>query len=148
TAPQVLQFKAVVWNRDGRPEALPPLHGDPDQAAVAINNQGQVVGVSGICGNAVGALSAKHAVLWDHGTITDLGNLGTVGGWNTPDAINDQGVVVGFTNVTADPANPVFHAFVWTRESGREKDLGVLPGDVNSEATSINNLGQIVGVSF
>jgi probable HAF family extracellular repeat protein len=147
-APQVLQFKAVVWGPDGEVAQLPSYHGEPDQAAVAINNRGQVVGISGICGTAVGALSAKHALLWDHGTITDLGNLGTVGGWNTPDAINDDGVVVGFTNVTPDPAHPIFHAFVWTRESGREEDLGVLPGDVHSEATSVNNLGQIVGVSF
>jgi probable HAF family extracellular repeat protein len=146
--PQVLQFKGVLWSPNGEPEELPSYHGDPDQAAVAINNNGQVVGVSGICGGAVGALSAKHALLWDHGTITDLGNLGTTGGWNTPDAINDQGVVVGFTSITTDPTSPVFHAFVWTKELGREVDLGVLSEDVNSEALSVNNQGEIVGVSF
>lgn len=146
-APQVLQFKAVVWEPNGQVQQLPSLHGDPDQAAVAINDRGQVVGVSGICGGAVGALSAKHAVLWDHGTVTDLGNLGGVG-WNTPTAINDEGVIVGFTNLTNDPANPVFHAFLWTRASGREKDLGALAGDAISEATSINDAGQMVGVSF
>jgi uncharacterized membrane protein len=146
--PQVLQFKAVIWGPNGEVEQLPSFHGDPDQAAVAINDKGQVVGVSGICGSAVGALSATHGVLWDHGTVTSLGGLEGGVGWNTPDAINNQGVVVGFTNVTNDPANPTFRAFIWTKESGREQSLGVLPNDAISEATSINNLGQIVGVSY
>lgn len=148
-SPQVLQFKAVVWGPNGQvQQQLPGIHGDPDQAAVAINDLGQVVGVSGICGSAVGALSAKHAVLWDHGTATDLGNaLGGVG-WNTPDAINNEGVVVGFTNLTDDPGAPVFRAFVWTKSSGRETSLDPLPNDAISEATSVNDLGQIVGVSF
>ena len=135
--PQVLQFKAVIWGPDGEAQQLPGIHGDPDQAAVSINDQGQVVGVSGICGSTVGALSAKHAVLWDHGTVTDLGNaLGGVG-WNTPDSINNEGVVVGFTNLTDDPGSPVFRAFIWTQSSGREKSLDPLPNDAISEATSI-----------
>ncbi len=145
--PQVRQFRAVVWEPNGQLVQLPAFHGEPDQAAVAINDKGQVAGISGICGDAVGALSAKHAVLWDGGTMTDLGNLGGVG-WNTPLAINDQGVIVGFTNLANDASILQFHAFVWTRSSGREHDLGVLPGDAISEATSVNDQGQIVGVSF
>lgn len=147
TPPQVRQFKAVIWEPNGQIVQLPSYRGEPDQAAVAINDNGQVVGISGICGSAVGALSAMHALLWDHGTVTDLGTLGGAG-WNTPDSINDRGAIVGFTNLTNDAGNPVFHAFLWTKSLGKEKDLGVLPGDAISEATSINDQGEIVGVSF
>ena len=145
---QFRQFRAVVWGPNGQPAQLPAFHGEPDQAAVAINDKGQIAGISGICGGSVGALSAKHAVLWEGGAVTDLGNnLGGVG-WNTPLAINNEGVVVGFTNTANDVTVLDWHAFVWTRSSGKEHDLGVLPGDVISEATSINDQGQIVGVSF
>ena len=67
--PQVLQFRATVWDtrREGLRE-LPPLPGDTVTAATAINDQGTVVGISGICDNAVGRFSAAHAVLWDGGT--------------------------------------------------------------------------------
>ena len=147
TVPQVLQFKAVVWEPDGRTVQLPGYRGDPDQAAVAINDKGQIVGVSGICGTAVGALSAKHALLWDHGKVTNLGDLGGVG-WNTPDAINDNGEVVGFANTANDVNTLAFHAFLWTRSLGRMVDLETLPGDAISEAEGINDQGQIVGISF
>ena len=42
---------------------------------------------------------------------------------------------------------PNFHAVLWTKEGGIQ-DLGTLPGDNMSEATGINNCGQIVGVSY
>ncbi len=145
--PQVRQFRAVLWEPNGQVVQLPAFHGEPDQAAVGINDKGQVVGISGICGSAVGALSAKHAVLWENGTLTDLGSLGGVG-WNTPISINNQGDVVGFTNLANDASILRFRAFLWTRSSGREKNLGTLPGDAISEALSINDLGQVVGVSY
>src|SRR5216683_2412748 len=78
-APQVLQFEAVIWGpRGDEIQQLPPLPGDPDSAATAINDRGQVVGISGTCYKAVGALSAKHAVLWENGRAIDIGNLGGV----------------------------------------------------------------------
>jgi probable HAF family extracellular repeat protein len=74
--PQVLQFRAVIWGpgRDQIQE-LPPLADDTVSAATAINDRGQVVGISGICSNAVGGFSARHAVLWENGTVTNLGTL-------------------------------------------------------------------------
>ncbi|HEY5083728.1 MAG TPA: hypothetical protein VII48_04350, partial [Rhizomicrobium sp.] len=47
------------------------------------------------------------------------------------------------------PANPNFHAFFWTKEGGI-KDLGTLPDDgpnAVSEATGMNNQGDVVGLS-
>ena len=147
--PQVLQFEAVVWGPSpGQIKQLPNYPGDPDGAATAINDKGQVVGISGICQNAVGNQSATHALLWQNGTVTDLGNLGGMA-WNTPMAINNQGQVVGFSDLKGDQggANPNFHAFLWTKERGI-KDLGTLPGDAISEALGINDQGQVVGVSY
>ncbi len=148
-APQVLQFRAVLWDAaTRRPHELSPLPGDSTSAAVAINDRGQVVGISGACGTAVGGVSAAHAVLWNpHSPPIDLGNLGGTQ-WNTPDAINDRGVVVGFANVSegASAATLEPHAFVWSAESGI-RDLGTLPGDQISEAEAINNRGEIVGLA-
>jgi len=149
--PQVLQFEAVIWGPGkGEIQQLPGLGDDPDTAATAINDNGQVVGISGICQNAVGALSAKHAVLWQDGQATDLGNIGGHG-WNTPTFINNQGQVVGFANQSGDLINGQlalkFHAFLWTKERGM-RDLGTLSGDAISEALGINESGQVVGVSY
>jgi probable HAF family extracellular repeat protein len=99
--PQVLQFRAVVWGpRPGEIRELPPLPGDTVSAATAINNRGQVIGISGICDRAVGRFSAIHAVLWEDGKPIDLGSLGGVA-WNTPMSINQRGDVVGFANASA-----------------------------------------------
>jgi probable HAF family extracellular repeat protein len=146
-APQVLQFRAVVWDtRHGGLTQLAPLPGDTVSAATAINNQGEAVGISGICDIAVGEFSARHAVIWRHGMARSLGSLGGVA-WNTPMAINNRGEVVGFANVAGgDPAAPNFHAFVWTG-GGPMRDIGTLPHDAVSEALGINDEGQVVGES-
>lgn len=149
TGTQVRQFRAVVWAAGThRPRQLAPLPGDSTSAAVAINDRGQVVGISGECGTAVGGVSARHAVLWDRqGRPQDLGNLGGAQ-WNTPVAINERGVVAGFANVPggSTPASLFPHAFVWTARTGM-RDLGTLPGDRLSEGLGMNDRNQIVGES-
>lgn len=75
-SPQVLQFEAAVWGpKLGEMTELPPLPGDVDGAATAINDKGQAVGISGICDQAVGRYTAKHAVLWENGVPRNLGNF-------------------------------------------------------------------------
>lgn len=145
--PQVLQFRAVLWGpRRNQIRELPPLPGDTSGAATAINDKGQVVGISGTCDQAVGRFTAKHAVLWDNGRVIDIGDLGEKH-WNTPTAINQRGDVVGFASLPGtDPVNPKLHAFLWTRRGGI-RDLGTLPGDVSSQAQGINERGQVVGLS-
>jgi probable HAF family extracellular repeat protein len=146
-APQVLQFRAVVWGPDpGQIRQLPPLRGDTVSAATALNDHGQVVGISGICDRAVGRFSAIHAVFWQNGKPIDLGSLGGVA-WNTPMAINEQGDIVGFANDSAAAGGHfAAHAFLWTSATGM-RDLGTLPGDSTSQALGINGRGQIVGES-
>ena len=147
---QVLQFRAVLWEpRSGTKQELPPYPGDSTSAATAINQRGQVVGISGDCDQAVGRFSARHAVIWSQGTVREIPNLGGQT-WHTPMDINDRGEVVGFSN-PAGPGDPegefIARAFLWTG-GGEAEDLGVLPGDVLSEAFGINGRRQVVGVSF
>lgn len=147
TPPQVLQFKPVVWGPGAQQlQELPLIAGDTSGAATAINDRGQVVGISGICDQAIGRLTAIHAVLWENGTVIDIGNLGGPA-WNTPMAINQRGEVVGFASRAGDtPEAPNLRAFHWSRQQGIS-DLGVLDDDSSSQAAGINNRGDVVGVS-
>jgi probable HAF family extracellular repeat protein len=146
---QVLQFRPVIWG-PGRDQIREmPLFGDDTSGTVnAINDRGQAVGISGACDQAVGRHSAKHAVLWENGTVKDIGNLGGPW-WNTPTAINQRGDVVGFLGHPDDPDGPL-QAFLWTKSGGMQP-LGVLPGQapehIHSEAYGINERGQVVGLS-
>jgi len=145
--PQVLQFRPVMWDltHGDQISEFPLVSGDTAGAATAINNSGRTVGISGICDQAVGRHTAKHAVLWDNGTIVDLGNLGAPW-WNTPTAINDRGDVVGFAGDPAFPEGDYLHAFIWTKANGIQP-LPALPGHVHTEAYGINESRQIVGIS-
>jgi probable HAF family extracellular repeat protein len=148
-APQVLQFKPVVWV-NGEVQELPAFPGDPDGVALAINESGQVAGASGGCTtfsqNTLTNLVPLHALLWQNGTVTDLGNLGGTGqgGGIMAFNLNNQGQVVGVSDLLGDTN---FHAFLWTKEKGMQ-DLGTLPGDVASVALGINDSGEVVGVSL
>jgi probable HAF family extracellular repeat protein len=159
---QVLQFEAVMWVRDGdhyEAAALPPYPGDLDGAATAINQRGAVVGISGICDAAVGGGTAEHMVIWRDGET--LMSLPTLGGtyWNTPMDINNHDDVAGFSDLPGDGptlAQANFHAFFWSARpyacNGKTVtgtcDLGTLDPEGVSEALGVNDLDQVVGVSF
>ena len=145
--PQQLQFRPVVYGpKANQISELPLVAGDTSGAATAINEQGQAVGISGICDQAVGRYTARHAVLWDKkGKVTDIGDLGAPW-WNTPTNINQRGDVVGFVGDPAFPEGDYLHAFIWTKKAGIQP-LGALPGHVHSEAYGINEARQVVGVS-
>jgi probable HAF family extracellular repeat protein len=150
-SPQVLRFLPAKWTL-GPPDQiqdLPLFPGDTSGAATAINDNGQIVGISGICDQAVGRHTARHAVLWENGSVIDLGNLGAQW-WNTPTAINQRGDIVGFAGDPAFVEGDIFHAFMWTREDGIRhlKPLrNRTPEHVDSEAYGINEARQVVGVS-
>src|ERR1700683_2293694 len=75
--PQVLQFLAVEWGPGTAvSRVLAPLGGDTTSAATAINDAGEVVGISGACDHAVGAYSARHALVWVNGRPIKLPTLG------------------------------------------------------------------------
>ena len=144
-AVQTLQFRAAMWKPDGTMKELPPLPGDSTSAATAINERGQVVGISGACGIAVGGVSAAHSVLWEDGVPTEIPNLGGHT-WNTPTAINNQGTVVGFSLPAGQDGTRNFEAFLWTQAGGLVR-LGKLPGDIRAEALGVNEKNQVVGLS-
>lgn len=165
---QVLQFEAVMWVRDRdddrgyRAIELPAYPGDLDGAATAINQSGEVVGISGICDGAVGGGTAEHMVMWKDGQVVQ--QLPTLGGvyWNTPMDINDRGDVVGFSDLPGDGpmfGQQNFHAFFWSARpykcngknvpGGSTCDLGALGGPNGlSEALGVNDLDQVVGLSL
>ena len=149
---QVLQFRPAVWTL-GPPDQiqdLPLTPGDSSGAATAINDNGQIVGISGICDQAVGRHTAKHAVLWENGTVTDIYPDAPAPWWNTPTAINQRGDVVGFAGDPAFVEGNILHAFMWTRDDGIRllKPLrNRTPEHVDSEAYGINEARQVVGVS-
>jgi probable HAF family extracellular repeat protein len=89
---------------------LGTLPGGQSSIAVGINNAGQIVGQSQT------ATGQFHPVLWENGTITDLGTLGgTVGVANS---INVAGQIVGQNQTAAGE----LHAFLW--ENGTMAELG------------------------
>ena len=145
----VLQFKPVIW-KNGVVHELDPYPGDTDGVAAQINDRGQVVGASGSCAsfnpNSGLYLVENHALLWENGKVTDLGNLGGTGGiaGNHACAINNRGHVVGPSELADDAT---FHGFLWTRETGM-RDLGTLPADYASLALGINEAGEVVGASL
>src|ERR1039457_451490 len=67
-------------------------------------------------------------------------------------ALNNKGQVVGTVigqlgvrHKLAPGAPEIWHGFLWSE--GQFTDLGVLPNSVASDASSINDHGQIVGTS-
>src|SRR2546427_3680587 len=82
-------------------------------AAFAINNAGQVVGYASTTAD---QSSPVHAVLWENGTMEDLGTLGGTVAEAT--AINDGGDVAGWGYT----ATGEVHAFLW--QGGTMQDLG------------------------
>jgi len=147
--PQVLQFKPVVWGpRPGEIHELALIGTDGSGAATALNDRGQVVGISGDCEYAVGFDSARHAVLWENGVATEIVNPygAAAPWWNTPMMINERGDVVGFAGVPNDPDGNYTPPFRWSKKDGWHW-IPLLQGDIAGVATSINNNGVIVGYS-
>ena len=100
-----------------------------------LNNNGQVAGNSDLPGD-----QDTLGFLWYNGTMTPIPPLG--GTFNVALSLSEAGAVVGFG---AYPGDQNGDAFVW--KNGVITDLGRYGNDPCSVASSINNHGQIVGVS-
>ncbi|MEU8082197.1 hypothetical protein AB0B57_00975 [Micromonospora sp. NPDC049101] len=72
--------------------------------------------------------------------VVDLGTLS--GGDGAATAMNDRGDIVGWSTV----ASGARHAVRWRH--GVITDLGVLPGDTDSEAVDVNEFGDVAITSF
>jgi probable HAF family extracellular repeat protein len=98
-----------------------------DTYAFGINDTGQVVGIASDSG-------VTRATLWNGITATTLGSLGSSGGSSAAYAINNAGVVVGYSCCI----DTEYHATVWN--GATITDLGA------GQALAINNTGVVVGV--
>ena len=89
-------------------------------------------------------------MLWENGSVIDLGNLGgaclngcksaALGVFgNTALFISNRGLAVG---ASALEGEQTFHAFSWTKETGKMQDLGTVPGDYASVALAANDKGK------
>lgn len=135
-------FHAFFYNGSGGLQDLTTLAGL--SSARDINDSGQIVG------SAQTQSGQNHPFLYSRsGGLQDLGTLG--GDEGTASAINNLGQVVGRadTGATFEPDDPkecpcnISHAFLYSG-SGTLQDLGTLGGP-NSDATDINDFGQVVG---
>jgi probable HAF family extracellular repeat protein len=101
-----------------------------------MNNRGQVIGALPLPGDQI-----LDPFVWDGTKLIDMATQGTGGSFFDANVINDAGMVAGgaaFPNRPNDAA-------LW--KDGVATDLGFLAGDCYSEAWSINNRGQVGGVS-
>lgn len=114
---------------------LGTLGGVHGSGAAALNGNGLAVGYSFITG-----ANLVHAMINDHGTVTDIGTLG--GTQSLARAANPSGVIVGWAYPVGVSAQ---RAFRW--EGGVMTPLGTFGGNV-SDAQDVNASGVIVGSAF
>lgn len=120
-----LLLSAEWWNADTR-QNLPQT----------LNDLGQAAGSSGEHGH-------HQGLFWkSDGTMLDIGALG--GNDCSPLALNNAGQVVGASSIGA--FSSYTHGFIWSEAEGM-RDIGVLPGQVNSESYAINSGGTVIGRS-
>jgi probable HAF family extracellular repeat protein len=142
---------ATLW-RDGVLSDLGALPGKGNgSASGAINARGWITGQSenGEI-DPVSGLPEVRGTLWKHDEIIDLGTFG--GNWSLGVTLNDAGDVIGFASNTIPdpfsffpPSGAQTHAFLWRK--GVLHDLGTLGGN-DSQASSVNERGQVVGNSY
>jgi probable HAF family extracellular repeat protein len=162
-----LATHAFRAERNGVLTDLGTLPGGVNSAALWIDKSGLIAGLSenGETDPLYAGLPEVHAVLWQHGKITDLGTLPEGGYESEANAVNSSGQVVGAALNTIPDANSMqagtfwlwggivlpyqyqTRAFLWDEQKGMQ-DLGTLPGGTDAQAILINERGQVIGYSY
>ena len=136
-SPTLSVSQAFLWQAE-RVDQLPGLDGD-NKLRDDINDTGQIVG------RAQTSSGVAHAVLWEHGKVTDLGALLKLEEPSAAYGINERGeVIVNSSKAIFGSLWLPQHAYLW-RQNARV-DLGTL-GGTETAARAINNRTEIVGHS-
>jgi probable HAF family extracellular repeat protein len=122
--------RAVAWTPQGIVD-LGSLVDGGCSYATGINSAGEIVGST--CTAAAGVRAARFR---GPGAIDDLGSFG---GTTIALAINDSGLIVGYSYLP----NGAYHGFVYT--DGKMIDAGTLPGMPYSQLAALNGEGLAVG---
>ena len=138
-----------VW-QNGVVTDLGALSPTEQSAATWINDSGQISGASsnGLVDPLLGIREIR-AVLWQNGTILNLGTLG--GNESLAGGVNNQGQVFGVAaNTISDPYSlfgwgTQTRAFLW--QNGVMTDLGTLGGP-DAIGGIVNDHGQMAGCSY
>ena len=126
--------RAFLW-QSGKMIDLGTVSGCTSSRAYSINDRGQIAGW--VLTND----DATHAMVYQNGVMHDIGTLG--GKTSLATAINNQGQVVG----AAQRYDGTVASFFW--QNGTMHDIGRLADDdIRGRAWSINDLGQVVGLSY
>jgi len=117
---------------------LGTLPGGSFSVAVGINVADQIAGDADVPGG------EPHAVLWDHGSLIDLG---MPPGYVRSHArrISDAGQIAGWVQRTGLDGIPHARAFAYS--DGTLRELGTLADLPESNALGVNTAGQIVGTA-
>jgi probable HAF family extracellular repeat protein len=101
-------LRAFFW-QDGEITDLGTLPGDKTSVALAINEQGQIVGRS------TSASGATHAFVWQDGVMASIGR----GRISAAFDINNEGQIVGYRGIgKTHKGSRVHHAVLWTPRRG------------------------------
>lgn len=114
--------------------------------AMAINNSGVIVGQAHV--ERADGLYERHVFRVRKGSLNNLEDMGTLGGWVAePHAINNSGVVVG--DGDSDLTGNYTRAFRTPANQGISPSADLIPtlGGTDNSARSINNADQVVGSS-
>lgn len=105
--------------------------------AFDINEDGEVVGAASDQVNGF-----AHAFVYRDGVMTEINPFGGPNNESYANGINRSGNVVGTALV---PSGDAFNAFIYS--NGAIRNIGTLRGGFNSEAMSINDRNQVVGIA-
>ena len=151
-SPDCYATDALQWQNGGKTD-LGVLAGGIGSQVIWVSANGLMGGASdnGQQDPLHPAWPQVHAVLWEHGQMTDLGTL--AGGYDSSaNAVNSRGEIVGQAYNTIPDPNSLFgygyqsRAFYWN--NGAMQDLGTLGTGTDAMAGLINEQGQVVGRSY
>ncbi|MCC6443114.1 MAG: hypothetical protein IT210_06605 [Armatimonadetes bacterium] len=126
---------AFLWSKQDGIQALPLLPGKAYASAFTLNDRGQILGLAG------NSWQDAYAVLWEKGTIRDLGALP---GDTTSflQGINNRGQIVGNSSLFA--GDVIVHEYPVLLEKGQRVALP-MGSLVSGQAYNINGTEQIIG---